>query len=176
MNDRVPALLTVLVETGTRRWFVAGITLDGQPIPLVCSEAGNLDPYVGAGPDEQLNFLRHRLSGVLQRGCDRLWGRSLKPCHIVFVVDADFEPGNPALTRHVAQHFVTWMSQPPVVFYASRHGFRPGGPLALDPLAGALDEAGQHVLLTGLPQLFAAAAEADRWELAPSKNNPPGAM
>ena len=174
MTIKVPVLLTVLVETGQRRWFVAGITLDGRPVPLMCSEIGNLDPYVGVGVDEQVDFLRHRLSGVLQRGCDRLWGRQMKPCQIVFVVDADFEPANPALTQSVAEHFVLWMSNPPVAFFTSENGFSGRGAPLLSQRAGDLDHTGREALITGLPQLIAAFEDTALWELAPSKPNTKG--
>lgn len=169
MSDKEPVLLTVLVETGKRRWFVAGITLDGRPVPLMCSGAGNLNPDDGVELDEQVNFLRHRLSGVLQRGCDRLWGRTMKPCQIVFVVDADFEQANPELTQRIADHFVQWMSNPPVAFFHSDSGFPKGGMPALNKLAGDLDDSGRKSLETGLPELIAATENSDLWELAPDK-------
>ncbi|MHB8952950.1 MAG: hypothetical protein ACYC4U_08200 [Pirellulaceae bacterium] len=171
MTNKVPVLLTVLVETGKRRWFVAGITLDGRPVPLMRSEIGNLDPYVGVGADDQVNFIRHRLCGVLQRGCDRLWGRQMKPCHIIFVADADFEPGNPALTQSVAEHFALWMSNPPVAFFTSLNGFSASAAPTLNQVAGDLDSIGHGALATALPQLIAAFEEIDLWELALSKRN-----
>ena len=79
MTDKEPVLLTVLIDTSRLRWYVAGIRLDGEPLPLLRSEAGNLSPYLGIPFDDQVSFLRHRLSGVLQRGCDRLWGRQINP-------------------------------------------------------------------------------------------------
>jgi len=169
MTTKQPVLLTVLVETGTQRWFAAGITLDGQPVPLMCSEAGNLDPYVGIEFDEQVNFLRHRLSGVLQRGCDRLWGRQMKPRQIVFVSDADFELAKPELTQRVAEHFVTWMSNPPVVFFTSEDGELESGDLMLNQVAGDLDDADRIALEMGLPRLVAATVDGDLWELAANK-------
>ncbi len=169
MTNRESVLLTVLVETVTRRWYVAGITLDGQPIPLACSEGGNLDPYVGAAFDEQVDFLRHRLSGVLQRGCDRLWGRQMKPRRVVFVADADFEQTNPELTQRVAEHFVQWMSRPPVVFFTSQNGFCRSGGLSLRQLAGDLDPTDAQLLEAGLPRLVTALGESNLWELVPNK-------
>ena len=169
MTNKEPVLLTVLVEIGKRRWFVAGVTLDGQPVPLICSEPGNLDPYVGVVFDEQVSFLRHRLSGVLQRGCDRLWGRQMKPRQIVFVADADFEQANPELTLRVAEHFVLWMSKPPVVFFTSDNGFPKSGAPTLSQLAGDLDHGDRKALATGLPRLVTALDDSDLWELAPNK-------
>lgn len=169
MSNKQPVLLAVLVETDKRRWFVAAVTPDGQPVPLICSETGNLDAYVDAEFDEQVNFLRHRFSGVLQRGCDRLWGRQMKPRQIVFICDADFEPANPELTRRVADHFVMWMSNPPVTFFTSENGLSSGNTLSLNQLAGELDDADRTALATGLPQLISATANSDLWELSANK-------
>jgi hypothetical protein len=124
MTDKEPALLTVLIETAALRWYVAGIDLTGRPSPLLVSEPGNLSPYLGVPFDEQVNFLRHRLSGVLQRGCDRLWSRQQKPCQIVFVADGLFVEADAALTPRVAEHFVEWLTSPPVVFSGSSQPLR----------------------------------------------------
>lgn len=171
MTTKEPVLLTVLIETGRRRWFAAGLTLDGRPVPLICSAAGNLDPYVGVGLDEQVNFLRHRLCGVLQRGCDRLWGRQMKPRQIVFVADADFDAARGELTQQVAEHFVVWMTKPPVVFFTSENGFPPAAPAQLRHIAGDMEQSDQKVLATGLPPLMAAMEDGDLWELAPTKSS-----
>jgi len=61
MTAKEPVLLTVLIETASLRWYVAGIGLEGEPLPLLKSEAGNLSPYLGLPFDEQVSFLRHRL-------------------------------------------------------------------------------------------------------------------
>ncbi|NUQ65751.1 MAG: hypothetical protein HUU20_25055 [Pirellulales bacterium] len=169
MNAKEPVLLTVLIETAELRWYVAGISLTGEAAPLVRSESGNLKPYVGAEFDEQVSFLRHRLSGVLQRGCDRLWGRRKKPCHIVFVADGPFAQAPPELTRRVAEHFVDWMTSPPVVFFTSRHAFRDGGPLPLEQVAGRIDEAYRAPLASGLAVLVGALGDSNAWETAPPK-------
>jgi hypothetical protein len=60
MTTKEPVLLTVLIETANLRWYVAGIGLNGEPLPLLRSEVGNLSPYLGVPLDEQVNFLRHR--------------------------------------------------------------------------------------------------------------------
>jgi hypothetical protein len=166
MPDRERVLLTVLIDTANRRWFVAGITQRGEPVPLMCSAAGNLDPYRGVALDEQVSFLRHRLSGVLQRGCDRLWGRQMKPRQIIFVVDGDFDPANSELTRRVADHFVLWMTNPPVAFFISESGWCGSQVPTLTQLAGHLDPADQQLLATGLPRLIAALDDPAQWELA----------
>lgn len=167
--EKKPVLLTVLVETDQFRWYVAGVGLDGIAIPLMCSEAGNLSPYLGVSIDEQITFLRHRFSGVLQRGCDRLWGRQMKPCQIAFIADGPFAQAEPELLRNVGEHFVTWMTKPPVVSFVSRHGFQSAELVSLDIVAGAIDPVFRQALEAGLPRLFAATAQREVWELAPVK-------
>ncbi len=169
MTAKEPVLLTVLIETASLRWYVAGIRLAGEPLPLLRSEAGNLSPYQGLPLDEQVSFLRHRLSGVLQRGCDRLWGREKKPCQIVFVADGPFAQAARELTRRVAEHFVEWMTRPTVVFFTCPDGFAAGGKPVLQTEAGELDAALRQALDAGLPPLLAARAQPDAWELAPTK-------
>lgn len=171
MPPKEPVLLTVLIETGQFRWYVAGVALDGGAAPLICSEPGNLAPYRGVPLDEQVNFLRHRLSGVLQRGCDRVWGRQQKPCQIVFVADGPFIDAAPDLARCVGEHFVAWMANPPVVYFESRSGFFSEASPTLVPIAGEANPAYQHALEIGLPCLFAAIRQTEAWELIPPKKN-----
>jgi hypothetical protein len=172
MGAKEPVLLTVFVETAGLRWFVAGIDANGGAIPLVCSESGNLTPYLGTPLDEQVSFLRHRFAGVLQRGCDRLWGRQQKPFQIVFVTDAPFAQAPPELTRRVAEHFVAWMTNPRVVFFAGRGGNSPMATAALELVAGALDSNWQSAFEAGLPKIVAAVQQPGAFELAPPKKNP----
>jgi hypothetical protein len=155
MNNKEPVLLTVLITTADFRWHVAGISLPGKPIPLGQSEAGNLNQYVGSEFDEQVSFLRHRLSGVLQRGCDRLWGRLKKPCQIIFVADGPFLQAPPELTDRVAEHFVQWMTRPPVVFFTAVNGFGATGGFSLNQVAGEMDAEYPQSLDVGLPALVA---------------------
>jgi hypothetical protein len=169
MTNKELVLLTVFVETGQRRWFVAGIKQSGELVPLMCSEPGNLDPYLEVEFDNQVSFLRHRLCGVLQRGCDRLWGQQLKPRQIVFIADADFEPANPDLTQRVAEHFVEWMTNPPVVFFTCVDDISNGAELTLIKIAGELDHADRTALETGLLRLIEATQESSLWELATTK-------
>lgn len=165
---KTPVLLTVLIETGKFRWYVAGVGLDGIAFPLVCSEEGNLTPYLGVSPDEQLSFLRHRLSGVLQRGCDRLWGRQMKPCQIVFIADGSLAQASPDLFRNVGEHFVAWMAKPPIAAFTSRQGFLASEPVTLDLVAGAIDPAYYQALVAGLPRLFTATQQREVWEIPPA--------
>jgi hypothetical protein len=172
MADKQPMLLTVLIETSCLRWSVAGIDLAGEPLPLLRSETGNLSPYLGLPFDEQVSFLRHRLSGVLQRGCDRLWGRQMKPCQIVFVTDGPFVQADIELNARVAEHFVAWMTRPPVAFFTATRFFASPEPPVLEPVAGDLDGTLRVALEAGLPALRNALARPDAWELVPTRGNP----
>ncbi len=171
MTDKEPVLLTVLIDTSGLCWYVAGIRLDGEPLPLLRSEAGNLKPYLGLPFDEQVSFLRHRLSGVLQRGCDRLWGRQKKPCQIVFVADGPFLQADAELTARVAEHFVEWMTRPPVVFFTAASGFASHEPQSLEQVAGDLDSSLRTALDAGLTALRDALDRPDAWELVATKGN-----
>jgi hypothetical protein len=162
-------LLVVLIETAELRWYVAGIGLDGDPLPLLKSEAGNLRPYLGVPFDEQVSFLRHRLSGVLQRGCDRLWARQKKPCQIMFVADGPFAQAPPELTPRVAEHFAEWMTNPPVVFFTRDPRFADRERLALAKVAGELAGPYAEALYAGLAALLATLGDPDVWELAPPR-------
>jgi hypothetical protein len=170
MADKQPTLLTVLIETSTLRWYVSGVDLNGEAFPLLQSDAGNLSPYLSLVFDEQVSFLRHRLSGVLQRGCDRLWGRQRKPCQIVFVADGPFVQADAALTPRVAEHFVEWMTRPPVVYFIAAGGFATSGPPALTLVAGQLDGDLRRALETGLPALGEILNQPESWERVPTKN------
>jgi len=170
VTAKEPVLLVVLLETAARRWSVAGIPLDGTALPLMQSEAGNLDPYLTVPLDEQVSFLRHRLSGVLQRGCDRLWGRGKKPCQIVFLADGPFAQAPEELMTRVAEHFVEWMTNPPVVFFTSTAPFTPGPQAVLQAVAGELEPARRTALNAALPGLFTALGQASLWELSPTKS------
>jgi hypothetical protein len=169
MTDKEPVLLTVLIETTKLRWHVVGIGLSGEPLPLLVSEPGNLSPYLDIPFDDQVSFLRHRLSGVLQRGCDRLWGRQKKPCQIVFVADGPFVKASTELTPRVAEHLVEWMTRPPVVFFTSAHGLRMRESPVLDCVAGELDEPLRTALDAGLTALGDAWDRPDAWELVLTK-------
>jgi len=164
MTAKEPVLLTVLIETASLRWCVAGIGLEGDPLPLLKSEAGNLRPYLGLPFDEQVSFLRHRLSGVLQRGCDRLWGRQKKPCHIVFVADGPFAQAAAELTGRVAEHFVEWMTRPPVAFFICVTGFAAGTTPSLQPVAGELNDQLRQSLDAGLSALLTVMDRQEAWE------------
>ncbi|MBW3596110.1 MAG: hypothetical protein KY475_02415 [Planctomycetes bacterium] len=171
MTTKEPVLLTVLIETAPLRWFVAGVTLQGEPLPLMRSEDGNLRDYVGAAFDEQVSFLRHRLAGVLQRGCDRLWGRRKKPCQIVFVADGPFTEAAAELTPAVAEHFIQWMVSPPCAFFIAKGGFAANKKPSLKRIAGELDSTHQGALESCLPALLEAMRNDEAWELSQGKQS-----
>lgn len=170
MSAKQPVLLTVLIESQSQRWFVAGVDLEGNAVPLICSHSGDLAGYVGQPFGEQASFLRHRLSGVLQRGCDRLWGRNMKPCQIVFVADDLFSDAEPELTQRVADHFVEWMSKPPVVFFVSQSAEAGAERSDLSRLAGEMSAEMEQVLTQGLEELLVARTVEDQWELVRLKS------
>ncbi len=173
MTSKDPVLLTVMIKTVDLRWYVAGISVAGDAIPLMQSEVGNLGAYIGVALDEQVDFLRHRLSGVLQRGFDRLWGRQKKPYQIVFVTDGPFLHATPDLTRRVAEHFVEWMTSPPVVFFTSTSGLVPAETPALDKVAGDLDIQWHESLDSGMSALVDVMDKPGAWELTTWKSKKP---
>ncbi len=168
MPSKQPVLLTVLIETATFRWYVAGIDQEGTATPLLCSQKGDLAAYVGEPFDEQASFLRHRLSGVLQRGCDRLWGKMMKPCEIVFIVDDHFSEADEDLTQRVADHFDQWMTSPPVVFFRIEPDSKPCTP-QLSTVAGQIPGEWREALDKGFPSMITKCGEKDPWELVISK-------
>lgn len=171
METKEPVVLVVLVETAKLRWFVAGIDLKGNDIPLLRSEEGNLSPYLEAEGEEQVAFLRHRFSGVLQRGSDRLWGQKRKPCLIAFILDDMFIQAPPELTQRVAEHMVQWLWNPPVVFFNWKGGFTANEMKNLVRLAGDENTSLDEILASGLPKLSEAMHHLDGWELAAGKSS-----
>ncbi|HKI35609.1 MAG TPA: hypothetical protein VKA46_27380 [Gemmataceae bacterium] len=164
MDSKTPVVLVVLVQTSRLRWFVAAIDLDGQAVPLLRSEAGDLEKYRGLDFEGQVTFLRHRFCGVLQRGCDCLWSRGQKARQFAFVFEEPLPSPTGQLTEAVAEHFVEWMLNPPVVVYAGAVG-SPG----LNRVAGAIDGALEELLRSRLGTLLAARDDLGAWELAPGK-------
>jgi hypothetical protein len=162
MDAKTPVLLVILVQTSRLRWFVAAVARDGRTTPLLRSEIGDLEKYCGLDFDGQVSFLRHRFCGVLQRGCDRLWSRGLKACQFAFLFEEPLPEPTGRLTEAVAEHFVEWLLNPPVVLYA-------GSP-NLDRLAGTIDSVLEELLRSHLDALLAARDDLDAWELAPGKS------
>ncbi len=166
MNMKSPALLVVLLEPEKLRWSVAGIKETAELVPLVQSESGDLAAYIGLPFDEQTTYLRHRLAGAVQRGCDRLWGRNLKASLFVFVQIGEFQEAPTELSQRVADHFCEWMVNPPAAF-CQVHALPEH---ELTQLAGELSPAQFETVQSLLPTLTTCAQSADAWEIVPSRN------
>ena len=163
--DKTPSLLAVVIKSSPQQWFVAGIDMEGAVAPLVRSEPGNLDQYVGLSDDEQISFLRHRLSGAMQRGCDRLWARNAKAARIVLIADNDLPDGADGLLRRLADHFYNWMTRPPVSCYRGQ-----GAPTiedldSLECLIGEPELEHLRPLKQALPQLCERMSDSECWEV-----------
>jgi hypothetical protein len=169
MEAKAPVMLLVLVETARLGWLVAAVGLDGHVVPLLRSEAGDLDRYPGLDFDDQVAFLRHRFCGVLQRGCDRLWARGLKARQFVILFEGPLGDPTGTLTHAVAEHFVQWMLNPPAAVFAGPIGAGAGETHRFDKLAGDLDPAWEKPLSASLNGISAAREDPSLWELARKK-------
>lgn len=164
MNDKEPVLLTILIDTDRMRWLAGGISLDQTVFPLLVSQDDDLVGYRDLTFDEQLSFLRHRFCGVLQRGCDRLWGIRKKACQFIFVTDHVFPHAPLILTERVAEHLVQWMSKPPVTFFTITSGSWETRPTEVAIMAGEMSAEYLKALQLGLPFLLDAVDQQDQWE------------
>jgi len=169
MDAKQPVLLLVLVETARLRWFVAAVDPDGQLLPLLCSEEGDLEKYKGLDPDEQLAFLRHRFCGVLQRGCDRVWAREKKVAQFVFLFEGLLPDPTGELTQRVAEHLTLWLIKPPVTVLAGAAPLDAAAFPSLRRLAGDLDRPAEELLASRLGELLAARQDPSLWELSRKK-------
>lgn len=169
MESRESVLLTICIATADQQWFAAGINSSADVTPLIQSEPGDLDQYVGISFDEQVSYLRHRLSGVLQRGSDRLWGMNQKAEQIIFVADGNYRDAPAELTHRVAEHFVEWIAKPPVTYFICPNGFLSNTNLLLKHVAGEIEKSQLASLESGLPKIFEAIGQSDLWEVAPRK-------
>jgi len=167
MNQKTPALLTILIDTPRMRWLAGGIGFDQQVFPLLASQDNDLAGYRDVEFDEQASFLRHRFCGALQRGCDRLWGLHMKACQFVFLTDRRFPHAPPELTDRIADHLVQWMTNPPVAFFVAGAGSFAARPIEVKLLAGQISPEYLEALTRGLPSLLDAADQADQWEEVP---------
>lgn len=165
-SNKTPTLLVVVVLSDKQQWFVAGISLvDGILDCLVRSEPANLDAYVGADPDEQLSFLRHRLSGAMQRGVDRLWGKAAKATRVILIADQALPKSAPDLLPKLAQHLEVWMTRPPISFFCGRGKEQIECFSELRCLVGQLTPAEQVCLEKQLPALKQKLAVPMDWEV-----------
>ncbi|MGB0599041.1 MAG: hypothetical protein ACPGLY_20345 [Rubripirellula sp.] len=165
-SNKTPALLVVVVLSEKQQWFVAGISLDDGILDcLVRSEPANLDAYVGADPDEQLSFLRHRLSGAMQRGVDRLWGKDAKASRIILIADQELPNSTPELLPRLAQHLEVWLTRPPISFFCGRGKERVECFSELRCLVGQLTPIEQACLEKQLPALKQKLTVPTDWEV-----------
>jgi hypothetical protein len=165
MDPKEPVLLLILVETARLRWFVAAIDRNGQSMPLLRSEVGDLETYRRLDFDEQLAFLRHRFCGALQRGCDRIWSRGNKASHFIFVFEGLLPEATGKLTQTLATHLAEWMLNPPVLVFCTTDAAAP----SLEKLAGELDPPSEALLLANLGRLITAQERPETWELSKKK-------
>lgn len=172
MSDRVPVILVVLIDTGKLSWHLGGIRLNGEPVPLLKSAGGDLDAYQGLEMDHQVSFLRHRLAGVLQRGCDRLFSHQMKASHFVFIADGTYPHAADEVTERLADHFVQWMMNPPVTYLLAPDGLTESVTGMPKVVAGTLPENVAAALKEGLPKLTRAISDPDRWECVPRSPSP----
>ncbi|MCA9065325.1 MAG: hypothetical protein KDA96_19790, partial [Planctomycetaceae bacterium] len=154
----------ILIQTGNLQWYVASVSMDGFVQPLLVSEPGDLATYQGQEFDEQVSFLRHRFCSILQRGCDRVWGRMQKPCQVIFIADGEFPQALPELSRRVATNVVDWVAKPPVIslIISDRTDDNLWGHAQI--LAGTISDDHQHLLAMHLPQIRDEQSHAERWE------------
>ncbi len=165
MSERETVILVVLIDTDLLGWHVGCITSKNVAMPLMRSENGNLDEYRGLELDEQVSFLRHRLAGVLQRGCDRLCGIQMKASCFVVIANGRYPDAGEELSQQVANHFVEWMLSPPITFLQAPLGFRPMQKVPLEVVAGEISLSLQESLESGLVEFVGLLEEPDRWEL-----------
>lgn len=168
-------VLAIVIETAKLRWFLAGLSPSGEVLPLLRSQVGDFDNYLGADFDDQVNFLRPRFAGVIQRGAARLIHEGLRPGRIVFLADGPFLRASRELTDHVAEHFVQWMNQPPVTFMIgdlgliADDGHEQSRQPALVRLAGDCDERLAAALNAMAPMVGSLMRDPQRWETAARK-------
>lgn len=166
MDTKTPAVMIVLVDADHLRWYVAETTWNCEVSPLLRSLEGDLAPCLELAGDERVAFLRHRFSGVLQRGCNSLWSRMKKPCRIVFVFDGRLGAEVDLLEQRMAEHFVEWMANPPLLFLILEQRAGLEREKHYRKLAGELTADLDTLLTSTLPQLLVDADKLELWELS----------
>ena len=170
-NSKTPSLIVVVILAARQQWYVAGISMvDGSVDCLVRSEPSNLDAYVGQESDAQLSFLRHRLSGALQRGFDRIWAKGCKASRIVMIADDSLPESTPDLMKRLAEHFEVWMTRPPVTFLQGQGSLQIEDLQSLEWLVGAMDDDETRMLQEKLPVLKDQILQSDAWEVIAKPN------
>ncbi|GAA5504992.1 hypothetical protein [Novipirellula caenicola] len=168
MSDRQAVPLVVLIDTASCCWHVGAFDASNSSIALLRSDEGNLDSYLGQPLDEQVSFLRHRIAGVLQRGCDRLFPRQMKASYFVLIADGDFPEADESVTPRLAEHFVQWMMNPPVVYLRVPKNFDVNDAKEIEVIAGEFPAEIASTIQAGLPQLVALRSDAECWERIPT--------
>lgn len=166
MVDKERVLLATWVDTSLFRWWTAALRTSGDVVPLLRSGTGDLSLYVSRGADDQASFLRHRLCSILQRGCDRLWAKSLKAEEFVFALNDQFQQAAPDLTQRTADHLHQWMSNPPVTFVVARSS-DDQLKRQFEPLAGKLAGPWQKTFDQSIDRLIALTQDDSLWEEVP---------
>ncbi len=164
MDTKTPVVMVVLIDPDRLRWFVAEADWNREVFPLLRSCDGDLSPCLEFEGEERVAFLRHRFSGVLQRGCNRLWSRMKKPCWIVFVFGGRFPAEADRLEQRTAEHFVEWMANPPVLFLMLERNAGLGAAERVRRLAGESAADVDTLLADVLPRVLADAEVPELWE------------
>ena len=170
MERKGKFMLVIVVETARLRWFVAAVGVDGRVIPLLRSDIGDLEKYQDITFDEQITFLRHRLCGILQRGCDQIWGMDGKACQFVILFEGLLVESTGRLTQAVGNHLTEWILNPPLAVFNLAGDSRAMQSIRLENLAGHMDPSLEQVLRAHLGQLQDACRDLNAWELWRKKN------
>ncbi len=160
-KEKERVILAAQFDLLTCRWSVASINVEGAVGPLVQSMAGNLACWTIGTFDERTSFLRHRIAGVLQRGSDRLWGRSQKADLFVIEFILDEAGADAKLIQRVADHFCMWMVNPPVICLQTETT------CSLSVLATNFETADQARIDAGLTAMRPLTSQTDLWESIP---------
>ncbi len=164
MSERQPVLLVVLVETQLFRWQVAALQADTAAVPLLRSEMLDLDQYRELDFDAQVSYLRHRIAGILQRGCDRLYAREMKAHHFILVADGPCVGAADGVTKRFAENLVDWMMNPPLTYLIAPAGFILSKSDDFEIVAGELSSSNNALLRRELLGLMTMTSDADQWE------------
>jgi hypothetical protein len=169
VEQKKQVMILVLVEAAKLRWFVASLGSDGGMEPLLRSEIGDLEKCRYLDLDEQVSFLRHRLCGAFQRGCDRIWGRGSKACQFIVIFAGSLPDSTGPVIQGVADHLTQWLLNPPLAVFSLEENRQDHTLPTLDQLAGRLESSNEEILRANLSSVLDARADARSWELVPKK-------
>jgi len=158
MTEKERVILAAQFDLVACRWSMASIDNQGTVVPLIQSVIGDLAAHRSGTFDERTSFLRHRIAGALQRGSDRLWGRSQKA--ELFAIEFSPQDVNhdAELIQRVAEHFCVWMVKPPVICLQTES--HDGSSI----LAMNTESADQSRINTGLSTMRPLTSQSDLWE------------